>query len=266
MNTENRIPKIIHYCWFGGNPLPELAVRCIESWKRFCPDYEIRRWDESNFDLNCCRYVREAYDARKYAFVTDYVRLYALTGVGGIYMDTDVELVKPLDGFLHHQAFSGFEDETRIPTGIMACEKGFALFGYLLDHYDDARFLREDGTPDTTTNVETITAMCLERGFVPNNQFQILDGFALYPRDVFCPVDHQTKNLRTTENTVAIHWFAGSWWNPEQRFAGDLTARLSAVFPVRLAKRIARGAGVLKYRGLKAFLQKLREQRGKNKA
>lgn len=103
------IPKIIHYIWFGGNPLPELAVKCIESWKKYCPDYEIMIWDERNFDVSVCAYTKEAYDAKKWAFVSDYVRLKALYEYGGIYMDTDVELVKSLDGFLHEKAFSGFE-------------------------------------------------------------------------------------------------------------------------------------------------------------
>ena len=110
------IPKIIHYCWFGGKPLPELAQKCIASWKKYCPDYEIKEWNESNFNLNSCDYVREAYEAKKWAFITDYVRLYAMVTEGGIYMDTDVEVIKPLDPFLKHKAFSGFEDEVSIPT------------------------------------------------------------------------------------------------------------------------------------------------------
>ena len=130
------IPKIIHYCWFGGNPLSDLAQKCIDSWKKYCPDYEIKEWNESNFDLNSCDYVREAYQAKKWAFVTDYVRLYAMVTEGGIYMDTDVEVIRPLDSFLSNRAFSGFEDETNIPTGIMACEKGFPLFEELLEEYN----------------------------------------------------------------------------------------------------------------------------------
>lgn len=115
------IPKKIHYCWFGGNPLPPLAVKCIESWKKYCPDYEIKEWNESNFDLNCNEYVREAYEAKKWAFITDVVRLYAMVTEGGIYMDTDVEVLRPLDDLLVYEAVSGFETKTRIPTGLMAC-------------------------------------------------------------------------------------------------------------------------------------------------
>ena len=122
------IPKTIHYCWFGGNPLPDLAVKCIDSWKKYCPDYEIKEWNEKNFNLDACPYVREAYEAKKWAFVSDYARLYAMVTEGGIYMDTDVEVLKPLDEYLDNLAFSGFQTEKEIPTGIMACEKGFPLF------------------------------------------------------------------------------------------------------------------------------------------
>ena len=117
------IPKIIHYCWFGGNPLPPLALKCIESWKKYCPDYEIKIWDESNFDININKYATEAYEAKKWAFVSDVARLWVLYNYGGIYMDTDLEVIKPLDEFLYHKAFSGFEDEVNIPTGIIASEK-----------------------------------------------------------------------------------------------------------------------------------------------
>ena len=114
------IPKTIHYCWFGGNPLPPLAVKCIKSWKKYCPDYEIIEWSEKNFDVSSAPlYVRQAYEAKKWAFVTDYVRLYAMTTCGGVYMDTDVELVKPIDTYLSHEAFSGFEDDTCIPPIIL---------------------------------------------------------------------------------------------------------------------------------------------------
>ena len=217
------IPKKIHYCWFGGNPLPELAKKCIASWKKYCPDYEIVEWNENNFDISSAPlYVREAYEAKKWAFVTDYVRLYAMVNYGGVYMDTDVEVIKPLDPFLSQRAFSGFEDETHIPTGIMACEKDFPLFSELLKYYDTASFYNEDGSMNTTTNVSVITHMCLSRGLVQNNTYQVLDGFALYPRDVFCPIEFDTLKLRKTKNTVTIHWFAGSWLNAEQRQANKM--------------------------------------------
>ena len=206
------IPKTIHYCWFGRNPKPKLAQKCIKSWKKYCPDYEIIEWNEDNFDLNTAPlYVRQAYEAKKWAFVTDYVRLWAMTEFGGIYMDTDVEVVKPLDQFLHHQAFSGFENDREIPTGIMACEKGFALFVELLRFYDDKPFLNPDGTMNMTTNVKIITDLCLEHGLKQNGEYQEILGFALYPKAVFCPVSYSTGRLEKSRDTAAIHWFAGSW-------------------------------------------------------
>ena len=129
------IPKVIHYCWFGRGKMPEMALKCIESWKKYLPEYKIKEWNEDNFDLDMYPYVREAYDNRKFAFVTDVVRLYALYNEGGIYMDTDVEVLKSLDPFLHHNAFSGFEDDKNIPTGIMASEKGGRWAKENLDYY-----------------------------------------------------------------------------------------------------------------------------------
>jgi len=213
------IPKIIHYCWFGGNPLPELAQQCISSWKKYCPDYEIKEWNESNFDLNSCDYVREAYEAKKWAFITDYVRLYAMVTEGGIYMDTDVEVIKSLDSFLCHKAFSGFEDEVNIQTGIMACEKDFPLFIKLLEDYNNRHFILKDGKFDLTTNVITITNLCKEYGFIGNNTKQDICGLILYPHDVFCPKSHVTGKIKLTNNTVTIHHFSGSWKSKESKIS-----------------------------------------------
>lgn len=211
------IPKIIHYCWFGGNPLPKLAKKCIKSWKKYCKDYEIREWNEQNFDIaSAPLYVQQAYEAKKWAFVTDYVRLYAMTTYGGIYMDTDVEVVKSLDPYLHHQAFSGFESKVDIPTGIMACEKDFPLFVEFLRYYDTAQFLNGDGSLNMTTNVIIMTDICMKHGLVKNGEFQIVSGFALYPPEVFCPVNPMNSSLNRTDKTTAIHWFNGSWLSAEE--------------------------------------------------
>ena len=206
------IPKIIHYCWFGGNPLPEDAKQCINSWKKYCPDYVIKEWNESNFDINSVPYVREAYEARKFAFVTDYVRLYALYNEGGIYMDTDVEVIKPLDRFLVHVAFSGFEDETAVPTGIMASEKGGKWAKENLEYYNDKHFFNSDGSLNMTTNVATITNYMKQHGIKLNNTFQDFSGLiTFYPKDYFCPKSHYTGEIKLTNNTYTIHHFAGSW-------------------------------------------------------
>ena len=205
------IPKIIHYCWFGNNPLSPLAQKCIQSWKLFCPDYKIIEWNEKNFDLNYNAYVKEAYTAKKWAFITDVVRLYALTKYGGIYMDTDVELLKSLDDILKYQAVSGFESENRMPTGMMASCSHHPLFLELLHEYDDLHFIKEDGSYDMTTNVTRITNTCLKYGLKLNNTLQEVHGLTLFPNDYFCPKDSQTLKLTLTSNTYAIHHFDGSW-------------------------------------------------------
>lgn len=205
------IPKIIHYCWFGGKPLSPMARRCIDSWKKYCPDYQIKRWDETNFDLNSCTYIREAYEAKKWAFITDYVRLCVMYNYGGIYMDTDVEVLKNLDCFLSEKAFSGFESVDRIPTGIMASEKECPIIKELLDRYQNRHFLMPDGSLDLTTNVEEITKVMINRGLVLNGTKQTVEGFTFYPKDYFCPKDYRTRNLELTTNSYAIHHFDGSW-------------------------------------------------------
>ncbi len=205
------IPKKIHYCWFGRGEMPELALKCIASWKKFLPEYEIKEWNEDNFDLDSYPYVREAYDNRKFAFVTDVVRLYVLYHEGGIYMDTDVEVLKPLDVFLKYEAVSGFESETQIQTGLMACREGHPLFKELLDEYDGLHFIKPDGNFDYTTNVVRITNTCMKYGFVQNNQLQTVAGFTLFPKDYFCPKSYVDGKIHLTENTVTIHHFAGSW-------------------------------------------------------
>ena len=226
------IPKKIHYCWFGGNPLPEMAKRCIASWKKYCPDYEIIEWNESNFDLNFNPYVKEAYEAKKWAFITDVVRLYVLYTYGGIYMDTDVEVLKPLDEFLALEGFSGFEAYDRIPTGIMAAAKGAPMFGELLADYDGVHFLKDDGSFDLTTNVTRITNACLRHGLVLNNTLQTVNGFTLYPNDYFCPKDLSTLKINLTENSHTIHHFDGSWLPKKSK----RTRWLVRIFGVRFVK------------------------------
>lgn len=237
------IPKIIHYCWFGGNPLPKEAQRCIDSWRKHLPDYQIKEWNESNFDVNSNRYVKEAYESRKFAFVTDYVRLYALVKEGGIYMDTDVEVLKSFDPFLHHAAFSGFENNNYVPTGMMASEKGGAWVTELLEGYRNRRFIMPDGSLDTTTNTFVITQNMLGHGLVLNNTYQDFPGLAtMYPSDYFCPKDHTDGVIKLTDNSVCIHHFAGSWLDvsPARKFLSRMAHRVLGYGLSRTIRKILR--------------------------
>lgn len=220
------IPKIIHYCWFGRGPMPADALRCIESWRRTMPGYEIRRWDEDTFDIDSNLYVSQAWKARKFAFVSDYVRLHALATCGGIYMDTDVETLKSYDPFLHHTAFTGFEGKEHPVTGTMASVKGGRWVTDMLEEYSSRSFIMPDGTMDTTTNVIPITAYMRRAGVVMDNTLQEIDGLVtVYPTDYFCPKDHTTGKIRLTPNTVCIHHFACSWlpWHVRFRHGIKLT-------------------------------------------
>lgn len=207
-----KIPKIIHYCWFGRGEKNQKIRECIESWKKYLSDYEFIEWNEDNFDIRCNQYVKEAYENRKWAFVTDYVRLYTLYHYGGIYMDTDVEVLKSLDIFLENQAFSGFEDEMHIPTGIMGSVKKHIWIEKLLKFYEDKHFI-ENEKLDLTPNTQTITDITRkEFDLILNNKKQILKGgLILYPKDYFCPKNHYNGKIYLTENTYTIHHFNGSW-------------------------------------------------------
>ena len=206
------IPKKIHYCWFGRGEMPQLAKDCIASWHKHMPDWEYKLWDEDNFDVNCIPYTAEAYAAKKYAFVTDYVRLYALLSEGGVYMDTDVEIIKPLDDLLHLKAFTGYEGSKHKPpvTGLMASEPDGEWVTEQLNDYVDAHFIKDDGSMDTTTNTQRISRIMMSHGFIPDGTLKQYKDLTVFPTDYFCP--HQTTGeyLRT-ENTYCDHHFMGSW-------------------------------------------------------
>lgn len=205
------IPKVIHYCWFGRGKMPVLAQKCIDSWRKHLSEYELRLWNEDSFDVNSVLYVKEAYDARKFAFVSDFVRLYAIYNYGGVYMDTDVEILKSIDEFLCLPAFSGFETVKDIPTGIMASEKNGRWAKEQLDYYIDKHFRKPDGSFDLTTNVEIISGLMKRNGFLLNNTYQIYeDSIHIFPKDYFCPKERSGR-IVLTENSFCIHHFEGSW-------------------------------------------------------
>lgn len=221
------IPKTIHYVWIGGNPLPTEAKLCMDSWTKHCPDYRIKEWNEKNFDLDLYPYAREAYDKRKYAFVSDVIRLYALYTEGGIYMDTDVEVLKPLDRFLVHNAFSGFENDRLVPTGIMASEKGGKWAKENLDYYEGRHFIKPDGSMDTQTNVITITNIMLKYGLKENNTYQDFPGLiTFYPKDYFCPKSYKDGKIHLTDNSYTIHHFNSSWMPWYEKMERDICIKL----------------------------------------
>lgn len=226
------IPKTIHYCWFGGSPLPIKIQKYIDSWKKYCPDYEIKEWNETNFNINCNKYVKQAYESKKYAFVSDYVRLYALYNYGGIYMDTDVEVLKNIDDFLNDKAVFGFETKETVSTGIIACIKNNQFLKLLLSHYEDLSFIKDDGNFDLTTNVEIITKYFERKGLILNNKLQCIDGIKVYPKEYFSPKDHITGKINVTKETYIIHHFSGSWLSKKDkmkklviRIIGDHTTK-----------------------------------------
>ena len=207
------IPKIIHYCWFGKTDLPDDVKFYISTWKKYCPNYEIKEWNEDNFDVNQNLYCKEAYEAKKWAFVSDYVRLKVLCDYGGIYMDTDVEVCKSFDDLLKYNAWSGFESDTGISTGMLAASKNNSWIKYLLTYYENRKFKKEDNKYDFTTNVETITRMTKEKYNIKlNNTFQVFDdNNVLFPFDYFCAKDLMDGKIKKTDNTYTIHHFKGSW-------------------------------------------------------
>ena len=207
------IPKIIHYIWFGKGKKNKLIENCINSWKKYCPDYKIIEWNEDNFDINSNQYVKEAYENKKWAFVSDYVRLYALYNEGGLYFDTDLEVLSNIDEFLNNNAFSGYELSNYIPTAIMGAEKGNEWIKLLLDYYDGRSFYNEDGSLDLTTNVKVISKLTSEKYNVnyDGKLINVEGVFKIYPADYFCPKNSETGELYLTENSCTIHHFNASW-------------------------------------------------------
>lgn len=213
------IPKVIHYCWFGGNPLPEDAKKCIASWKKYFPDYEIKECNESNFDVNCCPYVKGAYEQKKYAFVSDYARFWVLYKEGGVYFDTDVEVIRNMDHIIDAGNFMGIEKSLAtqnsdsgemigVNAGLgMGCEANSQFLKEMLDLYES----KPSFTFDEGTIVHHTTWTLQKYGFVNEHKFQEVAGFKIYPADYFCPMDSTTGLVTLTDNTVSIHHYSCSW-------------------------------------------------------
>jgi hypothetical protein len=216
---KEQIPKIIHYCWFGGKPLPSLALKCLESWKFFLPDYKIVRWDENNFDINIIPYTQEAYKSKKYAFVSDYARFKILFDEGGIYLDTDVEILKEIDVFLDNEAFSGFEHIERVAPGlILGSIKNNYLFKEILESYNGCYFINSDDTFNLKTVVQRFTEILSKKGLKLNGEYQIISGLSIYPCEYFSPKSYESGEIKLTSNSFTIHHFAASWKPKYQKY------------------------------------------------
>ena len=208
--------KILHYCWFGGAPLPESTVRYMETWKKFCPGYTVKRWDESNFDVNSVPFVAEAYAAKKWAFVADYVRTYALYHEGGVYVDTDVEFVKGIDD-LTETSFMGFERPDIVNPGLIlhAAAPHEPFFGEILKQYEGVHFSAERMFEITSPIL--YTDLLRKMGLQLNGTLQHVGGIAVYPMEYFQPMGLDWHKLCATENTRTVHHYDASWYEKEDR-------------------------------------------------
>lgn len=239
--SRNEIPKKIHYCWFGGNPLSKSALKCIQSWEKYFPGYEIIQWNEDNYDVNKIEYTRQAYQAKKYAFVSDYARFDIIYHEGGLYFDTDVEVIKSFDDILINGAFMGCEidgsdslETERIyasantggsvnPGLGIAAAPGLGIYEEILDFYATQNFLNEDGTINQETVVTKTTKILCGRGMRDVKGIQKVGDMTIYPKEYFNPLNNNTGVIDITENTHSIHWYSMSWISPGARMKSRIT-------------------------------------------
>ena len=237
--------KVIHYCWFGGKPMPRKLTGYMKSWERFFPGFEIKRWDESNFDVHQCRYVDEAYRSGKWAFVSDYARFWVLEKYGGLYFDTDVEVIKPFGDLLELESFAGFETDRAINPGLVlyAGEAGNEIIKATRKWYERHPFLDDNGERIRVNVCGIFTGILNEHGFVANGQLQTCGGMTLFPKDYFNPFDDATGLLHKTENTYTIHWYDKSWMSKGRILRNKCTRLLHRLFGVDMKKKLYRLLG-----------------------
>lgn len=216
------IPKKIHYCWFGGNDKPDDVKMCIRSWKKYLPDYEIIEWNEHNFDINQSnQYVKEAYANKKWAFVSDYVRLSALYEYGGVYFDTDVEVFKSFDALLENKCFLGFESKDYVASAVIGCEPKHELISRFLNSYQNRSFVKQNGSFDLTTNVVILTELLYQYGFKPNGKLQTInDGIVVFPQYYFASNDLINIFGKYYKHIWAYHHCLASWYENSVRRIG----------------------------------------------
>ncbi len=246
------IPKIIHYCWFGGNELPEKAKKCIESWQKFCPDYEIKRWSEDNYQFDSIRFLQKAAADGKWSFVTDYVRLDVVYQHGGIYLDTDVELIKPIDDLLKYKAFFGFETNETINTGLgYGAEAGYEPLRQMMEKYKLIPELVSEEQYINNTCPKVQTPYIAQEGFGLNGKDQTIDNVRIFSKEYLCPLNYQTGELAVTENTISIHWYAASWRDEADRKVTEMRQKLTPMLGMKNAWRAAVLIQYTRYKGIK---------------
>lgn len=252
------IPKFIHYCWFGNTPLPDEVKYYIDTWKKHCPDYKIIQWNEKNFDINCCTYVKEAYTKKKWAFVADYARLYALVNYGGIYLDTDVEVLKNLDSLLKYEAFCGFESDTKLCTAVLGCRPHFSIYDDLMKLYQNKYFILDNGMLNEEPNVIPFTQIYCKKGLILNGKEQAIFRLKVFPSDYFSPKSYVTGNINLTSNTLTIHHFSESWKTKSEKKIHNRETILIRKYGIKYGRIIAkvvnfplRSINAVKKRGIK---------------
>ena len=247
---------LIHYCWFGSGKKSELIKKCIHSWREFCPDAEIIEWNENNFDVNCCTYVKEAYARKKWAFVSDYCRYYVLYHFGGIYLDTDVELIRKLEGL--PETFVGFEYGAQYVSSalIRGAKKRDKICGMMLASYEDDRFILGDGSLNMRTVGVRETEIFLKAGLKQKDYLQHICGTVIYPTEYFCPYNFFSGQLKITKKTYSIHHYEASWLTAKQKDAVKLANRLSNYLPTKMAYYLSLFYKSIEYDGVFFTLKK----------
>lgn len=233
------IPKILHYCWFGDNPIPDKTKKCIATWKELCPDYKLMRWDESNFDISKRAYTREAFENKKWAFISDVCRLEKVYEHGGIYLDVNTEALKSFDDLLENDMFVGFEQDNHIQMGVFGAKKHHEILKSILqDFYEKSRLLSDDGKINYRTINSRVHEVLVERGMESRDSYQELDGVTVYPKEYFCPrYWNSARQDPITDKTYTNHYFGASWHDEESRkwlnfITSDKAPRVSVVIPV----------------------------------
>ena len=262
------IPRVIHYCWFGKGSLSDLALKCIISWRKYFPDYEIKEWNESNYDVNIIKYTSEAYAAKKYAFVSDYARFDILYKHGGVYFDTDVEVIASFEDLLQRGGFMGLEpvsgENVFCNPGLgMAYAPGMRIACEIIELYKSMTFINIDGSYNYSTVVETVTSILKKYGLKNENVIQAFEGFLVYPTDYFCPYSLKTASLQLTGNTLSIHHYVGSWLNDSDKKYKHFREKCIKKFGYRIGAPLALGYILFQYLingEIKLLLEKIRKR------